>query len=467
MYSTLFCRQTDFGILRQPLCGMIAIGFLSCGAALADEEPKSASDQASKTKTVKISGVFEAIKSIEITPDTEQITSLEIKRIVPHGSTIEEGKNVVLFETEEIDKQIKEAEIELRLAQLKLDDDEYAHEQFLETQKLDRAAAELARKKAQQDYDNFVQVDRERQIKSAAYNLKSSQSTLENAKEELEQLEQMYKEDDLTEESEEIVLKRAKQSVEFAEYRLEGTEIQSERAVKQGVPRSEAQQEDSLARAELTYQKAIRNLASARRRAEIEIGRKRDKFNDQKEKLEEHKQERKRVALASSIDGIVLHGKLTRGKLSDKASLWESGSKATAKQVLATVVSPKALQIRLTLEEKDLHVASVGAKCKITAKAFPGFETQGSVKSVSTVPFAGTKYDAVVTFRRSKNNPDIMPTMTCDLHFEVADEEDSASAATDDEDAEEAPTGKAKKEGAKKREKQAKNSDSGAVADEN
>ena len=121
-----------------------------------------------------------------------------------------------------LDKQIKEAEIELRLAQLKLDDDEYAHEQFLETQKLDRAAAELARKKAQQDYDNFVQVDRERQIKSAAYNLKSSQSTLENAKEELEQLEQMYKEDDLTEESEEIVLKRAKQSVEFAEYRLEG-----------------------------------------------------------------------------------------------------------------------------------------------------------------------------------------------------------------------------------------------------
>ena len=146
--------------------------------------------------------------------------------------------------------------------------------------------------------------------------------------------------DDLTEESEEIVLKRAKQSVEFAEYRLEGTVIQSDRAVKQDVPRSQAKQDDSLARAELTYQKAIRDLASARQRRDIEINRKRDKFKDQKEEVDELKEERKRVALASSMDGIVLHGKLTRGKLSEKPSLLEEGSKATAKQTLATVVSP-------------------------------------------------------------------------------------------------------------------------------
>ncbi len=431
MYANIFPRRL--------FAGLLSLGFLLCGAAFAADEPESASDQKSKTKNVKISGVFEAINSAEISPDTEHFTSLEIKRIVPHGTKIGKGKNVVVFETEEIDKQIKEAETELRLSKLTLDDDEYAYRQFLETQKLDKEAAVRARKHAQQDYDNFVQVDRDRQIKSAEFNLKSSQASLDNAKEELEQLEQMYKEDDLTEESEEIVLKRAKQSVEFAEYRLEGTVIQSDRAVKQDVPRSQAQQDDSLARAELTYQKAIQNLASARQRREIEINRKRDKYKDQKEKVDQQKEERKRVALASSMDGIVLHGKLTRGKLSDKPSVLEEGTKVTAKQVLATVVSPDKLQIRVDIEEKDLHVVVAGTKCKVTTKAFPEFEAAGTVKSVSLVPYAGTKYDGLVTFRQSKEDPAIMPTMTCELAFEVAngdDEQEGDDTKAEKDDAE-------------------------------
>ncbi len=328
--------------------------------------------------------------------------------------------------------------------------------QFLEAQKLDKEAAQRARKHAQQDFDNFVQVDRDRQIKSAEFNLKSSQASLDNAKEELEQLEQMYKEDDLTEESEEIVLKRAKQSVEFAEYRLEGTVIQSDRAVKQDVPRSQAKQDDSLARAELTYQKAIRDLASARQRRDIEINQKRDKFKDEKEKLDELKQERKRVALASSIDGIVLHGKLTRGKLSDKPSVLEEGSKATAEQVLATVVNPDKLRIRVDVEEKDLHVVVAGTKCKVTTKVFPDFETVGTVKSVSSVPYAGTKYDCVVTYRQSNKDPAIMPTMTCELEFEVANGDDDKDGADD---------GKAEKDKAEKN-KAEKDETDGAKQDE-
>ncbi len=428
------------------LAGSLSVGFLICGAVFAADEPASASDEKSKTKTVKIGGVFEAINSVEISPDTEHINSLEIKRIVPHGTKIGAGRNVVSFETEEIDKQIKEAETELRLAKLTLEDDEYAYKQFLETQKLDKEAAERARKRAQQDYDNFVQVDRDREIKSAEFNLKSSQSSLDNAKEELQQLEQMYKEDELTEESEEIVLKRAKQAVEIAEFRLEGTVIQSDRAVKQDVPRSQAQQEDSLARAELTYQKAIRELASARQRRDIEIQQKRDKFKDQQEKVDEQKEERKRVALASSMDGIVLHGELTRGKLSEKPSVLEEGTKATAQQVLATVVSPDKLQIRVDVEEKDLHVFVVGTQCKVTTKAFPDFESTGTVKSISSVPYAGSKYDGVVTYRPSKKDPAIMPTMTCELAFEVANGDDGEN---DDKAEDDAKKGESAKKDAK------------------
>ncbi len=390
----------------------------------ADDEPESASD--AKPKTLKVTGVFESLDAREIVPDTEHFAALKLKRIVNHGTKVSQGQNVVWFDTEEIDKKLKDAEIDLRLSKLTLDDDEFAYQQFLETQKLDRAAAERARKNAQQDYDNFVQIDRDRQRVTAEQNLKSSRVSLENAQEELKQLEQMYKEDDLTEESEEIVLKRAKQAVEFAEYRLEGTKISSDREVKQAIPRAEATQENTLARAQLTYQKAIRDLNSARQKQDIEIARKRDKYKDEEKKLAEMRAERKRSVLQSPIAGIFVHGNLTRGKLSDKPSTLKVGSAVTGTQVVATVVDPGKLQIRLDLQEAQLKTVARGAKCKLTPQAFPDHTLAGVVKSVSMVPYAGSKYDAVVTFRAHKEVA-VLPMMVCDVVFELPDQDQGGS----------------------------------------
>ena len=332
---------------------------------------------------------------------------------------MKKGQNIVWFDTEAIDKQIKNAETDFQLAKLTKEEDEFNYKQFLETQSLDKAAAERKKKQAQQSFDNFAQVDRERQLKTAEQNLKSSQASLDNAKEELKQLEQMYKEDDLTEASEEIVLKRAKQSVEFAEFRLEGTKISSERTVKQSVPRSDLEQKESLNRALMTYDKTMLSLRVARQRQDIEIAKKRDQFKEKEADLKELREERKKVVLQTPIEGIVLHGKVTRGKISDKPSTIDEGTKVTAKQVIATIVNPARLQVRVDLAEKQLAEIKVGQKCTIVPSAFPQAKINGTVKSISSVPYAGTKFDCVVSFRNSKNVPNILPTMTCELQFET------------------------------------------------
>ena len=415
-----------------------ALFLLTASSGALADDTNATDDEASKeSNQTKIAGVFEAVKAKEILVDTKRVESLKIKRLVEHGTHVRKGQNVVWFETKDIDKTIKAAEVELRLAKLELQDAEFEHEQFLETQELDRAAAIRARENAQQDYDNFVQVDRERQQLTAEFNLKFSQAALENAMEELEQLEQMYKEDDLTEQSEEIVLKRAKRAVESAQFRLDGTTIQSERTVAQGIPRSTAKQEDSLARAQIAYQKSVQNLESARRRRDIELAQTRDKFSDQKERLDELRQARKRVVLASPIDGVFLHGRLNRGKLGDKPSSLQIGSKVASGQVVATVVNPDKLQIRVNLDEKHLAIVTPGTKCTVTTAAFAEFETSGTVKSVSSVPYAGTRYDCVVTFQRTKRQPPLRPTMTCELTFEspANPPEQPADDSSDDQQA--------------------------------
>ncbi len=385
----------------------------------AAEEPESASD--SKPKVTKIAGVLEAISSAEIMADTEHLDSLVIKRIVAHGSAVSKGENLVWFDREDVDKKIKDADVALELSKLTLEGDEFDHEQFLKAQALDQDAAERKRKAAQQEYDNFVDVDRDRTAKSAAFNLKSSRASLENAQEELDQLEQMYKEDDLTEESEEIVLKRAKQAVESAQFRLESSEIQADRIVEQEIPQSVASQEETLERAEMAYRKSMHDLNLARQRRAIEIDQKRDKVQQEEEKLDELKDERKRMVLVSPIDGIALHGKLTRGRIADKPSVLEADAKVSAKQVLLTVVDPKKLRILVDLEETQLAVATEGATCKVVFKAFPELEATGTVKSVSTVPYAGNKYDCVVALHAGKHSTQLLPTMSCELQFEEPD----------------------------------------------
>ena len=108
------------------LAGLFTTRVLSRAAvrcSVLEEEPKSASDES--PKTTKISGVLEAVVAHEISVGTEQIDSLKIKRILPHGTKVSKGQNIVWFETEEIDKKIKEAEIDLRLSKLTLEDDEF------------------------------------------------------------------------------------------------------------------------------------------------------------------------------------------------------------------------------------------------------------------------------------------------------------------------------------------------------
>lgn len=405
----------------------LVVGLLLLASTSAAGEADPESTEEKTPEPIKITGVFEAVSAGEVAISHEHFTTLEIKRLLPHGTKVTKGQNVVWFDTKDVDEKIKQAELDLKLAGLTLGEENFKHEQFLKNQSLEKAAAQRSRKQARQKFDNYMGIDRDREVLVAEFSLKSSQSSLDNATEELNQLEQMYEEDGLTEESEEIVLKRAKQAVEFAKFRFEGTQITSERSIKQTIPQKEANEKDALERAELAYQKSMRNLVDARVRQDIEIAQKRNRFKDEQTKMEEMRNERKQMVLQAPNAGVVLHGKLTRSKLSDKPSTLKKGSKVNVDQVILTVVNPTKLQVRVDLDEKHLALVKPGVKCKVVPKPFSKLNLKGTVKSVSNVPYAGSKYDCVVSFRPEKHAVVLKPVMGCDIEFEVAAEVKEAS----------------------------------------
>lgn len=376
----------------------------------AAQEPKPA-------PPVSINGVFESPKAAELKVTGEQIKSWVIEKIVPHGTAVEAQQNVVWFKTDAIDKQIRDTEIDLKLAALADQEANFKYEQFLQTQKLDRAAVDRARQKAREDYDHYLKVDRDYQLKSANFNLKFSEYALENVQEELNQLEKMYRQDELTEESEEIVLKRAQRDVDSAQFRLESALNQHTRTIKETLPRNEVEQAERFKRAEMAYEAAMLDLDLARKRRDLEQKKQQLKFKEQQEDLEKLRAERKNMVLRSSVAGVVLHGALSRGAQPERQSPLEPGKTLTADQVAATVVPNKPLHIRLSVNEAELRHVQPGTQVKIIPNIFPQQSLTGTVHSVSPVPYSGTKFDCVVKFRPGKMAGKLIPTTGCRIEF--------------------------------------------------
>jgi tetratricopeptide (TPR) repeat protein len=365
--------------------------------------------------------VFESPQAAEVKLTGEQVKSWVVEKIVPHGTVVEAKQNLVWFKTDAIDKQIRDAEIELTLARLGLDDAKFKFDQFLETQALDRGTAERAMKRAVQDFDHYVKVDRDYQLKSANFNLKLSEYALENVQEELNQLEKMYRQDELTEESEEIVLKRAQRDVESALFRLEGTRSQHRRTVDETLPRNEAEQHERLRRAEMAHQAAMKDLELARVRRELELQKQQIKFDEQLENFEKLKAERKNAVLQAPVAGVVLHGALNRGALPERSTTLEPGKSITVDQVVVTVSPTQPLHVRLTVNEADFRHLSVGMEVTVIANLFPNSKMLGKVESLSAVPFSGSKFDCLVSFAAGELAAQLIPTTGCRVEFANTD----------------------------------------------
>ena len=385
---------------------------------------------------IKINGVFESAKATELKVTGEQTKSWVIKKIVAHGTMVEAEQAIVWFKTDAIDKQIRDSEIEYKIADLAMDEANFKHEQFLVSQELDQAGIERTIEKAKQDYTHYLKVDRDYQLKSANFNLKFSEYALENVQEELNQLEKMYRQDELTEESEEIVLTRAKREVESALFRLEGSREQHRRTVEETLPRNEVEQAERLKRAEMAFAAAKLDLKLARVRRELDLKKQQIKFNEQKENLEKLKAERKHMVLKAPIAGYVIHGALNRGAQPERPAPLEAGKSLTADQVVLTIVPAKPLRVRLSIAESELRHVKKGAEVKVFSNVYPNEPMKGEVVSVSAVPYSASKFDCVVKFKPGKLADRLVPTTGCRVEFPNTDpvvESKPAEKATQEE----------------------------------
>ena len=195
---------------------------------------------------VSLKGIMVARDTTEIVLRPEAWSEFKIEEIVPHGSEVHEGQVLVRFDSRKLQEAIAALELELHLSDLAI---RRAEEELPRLEKmLDLKLSDTQRnaERAREDYDRFKKLEQQFFEKMVDYTVKGSEFQLDYVLEELQQLEKMYEADDLTEETEEIILKRQRNSVDLARFNVEDAEFYRDRVLKIMLPRMESQLQDNI-----------------------------------------------------------------------------------------------------------------------------------------------------------------------------------------------------------------------------
>lgn len=401
-------------------------------AAVADEDKKpddakteAKKDKEEKPKEIKFSGTLEAALAEELILRPESWSSFKVKTAVGHGSAVDEGDELIAFETEDIDKKIDDSERALQSSNLSLKLAEWEFETAEKTYPLDRITAERAREIAKQDLDYFENVTLPQKKESAERSLDLSKFRLEYAQEELKQLNQMYKADELTEQTEEIILTRAKRDVESAKFSLKLAQTHHDKTLEVDLPRQIEQMKTTTEKTLLDNRKTLETMDLNLKKKELDF---QQKVLDQEKNvkdLAELKKDRELMTISAPVAGVVYYGQSTRGKWNGVAAAEKQlrpGGSVPTNQVVLTVVDPDSIFLRIDVPEDKLKDVSAGTKGHVVPKAFPDMKIDAEVAEVSLVPISPGTFDGQVTLKLEKRPARLMPGMACDFVIAAATE---------------------------------------------
>ena len=375
-----------------------------------------------KTK-VQLDAVLESEEMKPIKLELKSWSDLTVKEAVPHGARVKKGDTLVTLETEKIKDQIEDleqdrpgAKIALELGLAELDNLNESTPQKLES-------ARRFQRVASEDFAYFEGTNRVQREKSARFNLKGAEQRLENALEELKQLEKMYKADDLTEETEEIILKRQKYAVEMAEFFLQSAQLNADRDLNTLIPREyetlKAQKRDQELALGLAEESLPRNLT--KKRLDVEKM-KRDQRKTEK-KLTDLKNDLEMLTVLAPVDGMVYYGACENGK-------WTSGpavakklipaGKLSVNEVFMTIVNPERLSLKAIVPENELSNYKPGLKGKASPISAPDKKLPVKLEDIGYVPLPGGGFEATLSVQLDKDLR-LMPGMTCKVSFAEAE----------------------------------------------
>lgn len=344
---------------------------------------------------VTTKGVLEAEDTEEVSIKLEAWTGMSVLSAVPHGTVVKKGDSLVKLDMDKFNKAMKELDIERELSDLAFKQAEVEYATAQKLLPMDDAAAKQAFQYAQEDFKRFIESDMPLQKRNAEFAGRSSKNFFEYASEELKQLEKMYRADDIKEETEEIILRRQRDTVENARNMMLNSQKRAQDQLAIELPRREQSMKETNERTKINYEKSQVLLPAQVRQKQLAFEKTRIDRAKALERFENMKNDREKMLnIVAPSDGTVYYGKATKGtwnSSSVESKLQPKGS-LTNDEAFMTIVKSNKLSVRGTVDEKEKPLVKVGDMARIIPTANPDQRINGTVSTITSVPL-GTTYE--------------------------------------------------------------------------
>ncbi|MCG8449168.1 MAG: hypothetical protein MI725_06255 [Pirellulales bacterium] len=374
--------------------------------AKTEEKKESAKKAAEKAKPFKVKskplkvetkldGYFVADEMVEVALRPEAWTKFKVLEAVAHGTHVEKGEVLVRFDPEDLEKALEKESIEQRLSELALMQAEEEHPREKKLAEINFDAAKRSNKQFKEDFEYYQSTERPFFVEIAHYRHKAAQEQLAAAREELPQLQQMYEADELTEETEEIVLRRQRFAVETAELVMELNTANRDYTLNVSLPRRDEFFRNALEASEISLAQAKTGYETGIHRRVYEMEKRRQARALSVERHAKLLSDKGLMEIRAPTDGVVYYGRCLDGKWSEVSSMQtklKPFGTASAKSVLMTIVKPRPLHVESSFGEKDLPDLSDGLTAIIHPVADEELELSGKVAKLEAVPGKSNKF---------------------------------------------------------------------------
>ena len=322
-------------------------------------------------------------KSISFSP--KGTSDIFLLGIMPQGSSVKKGESVAQADFRILDNSIEDYERAIKSKNLEVLKLRYALDQQKERSALALQKYQTALTRTEEDQKDFLEKRKARMLAEEEERVNKALRHMSYKQEELNQLTKMYKDDQVAEETEEIILKRLKNELGESEFAVQGAKLVAELAKLRNIHRLG----EDYATAVKEKQMDLEQKKIALTEAEVSLRRLQNKYN-------ELKADREMASFKAPENGILLYG----GYVADKwvaipvAEKLKPGGKLGAFDKIATIVPPDSeLIVQATLPDSTA-TPKVGETVviKITNMQIPGVITEAS-----PIPGADGKRRIIIT----------------------------------------------------------------------
>jgi HlyD family secretion protein len=380
-----------------------------------EAEETVAARKGSLTPVFELEATYEPVESAELKLKVEAYQGdLTILKVAPAGEVVQKGALLLSLDKAPIEKQIAGVENDLRVARASYEKTQADLALGAKSDALALALAQTAVRDAEVGLKSFEEVEGKHMLQQTELSVKFMEDALHDQAEELAQLEKMYKSEELTNATSEIVVRRARRNMERTKTALEmgRTEAANVKSVK--YPQQHRALEHAIEVAKNTLDTLVAAQGLAKVQREVEAAKAKTAVTQLEEQAAKLKRDLENFTCTATMAGRVYYGQFQHGAwaTAEQVTLMlAAGEKAQAGQVLITVCGT-GTRVRADLGEADYFDVVPGSEATVTPVAAPEAKAEGTIRTKSLVPASkgtGSSFEVRIDFKEPP--ADLLPGM--------------------------------------------------------